>query len=223
MRNSYLDRNTVSGWKARVSRESCHAEVRVAAAQHGPASRWSGASGSAARSPLSVDLPQASSAMCGYRGKRRACSLTGGVDSLLDVRGESVVSLPSLPSGVLQGDGAEGVLVAGGVTAHRGRDVHVSLCRRRPSFRVHLSCRLRCAARNDIFPCAVLDLCHLLCRCSSTVWAVMEIFSRIRAHFVFCGHAASGLPGVEPHEVIRFAVLAGVPCPSDSAPEFICF
>ena len=46
--------------------------------------------------------------MCGYRGKRRARSLTGGIDSLLDVRGESVVSLPSLSSGDLQGDGLEG-------------------------------------------------------------------------------------------------------------------
>ena len=46
--------------------------------------------------------------MCGYRGKRRARSLTGGIDSLLDVRGESVVSLPSLSSGDLQGDELEG-------------------------------------------------------------------------------------------------------------------
>ena len=43
-------------------------------------------------------------AMHGDHGKRRARSLTGGVDSLLDVRGESVVSLSSLPSGDLQGD-----------------------------------------------------------------------------------------------------------------------
>ena len=64
--------------------------------------------GSAARSSFSADLPQAGSAMCGYRGKRRARSLTGGIDSLLDVRGESVVSLPSLSSGDLQGDGLEG-------------------------------------------------------------------------------------------------------------------
>ena len=46
--------------------------------------------------------------MCGYRGKRRACSLMEGVDSLLDVRREPVVSLPSLSSGGLQGDGLEG-------------------------------------------------------------------------------------------------------------------
>lgn len=83
-------------------------EAGLGAAQHGSASGWSGAPGSAARSPLSVDLPQAGSAMCGYRGKRRARSLTGGIDSLLDVRGESVVSLPSLSSGDLQGDGLEG-------------------------------------------------------------------------------------------------------------------
>ena len=57
--------------------------------------------------------------MCGYRGKRRARSLTGGIDSLLNVGGESVVSLPSLPSSDLQGDGVEGVLVAGGVTVRR--------------------------------------------------------------------------------------------------------
>lgn len=75
--------------------------------------------GSAARSSLSVALPQAGGAMCGYHGKRRARSLTGGVDSLLDVRGESVVLLASLPSGDLQGDGVEGVLVAGGVTVRR--------------------------------------------------------------------------------------------------------
>ena len=43
-------------------------------------------------------------AMRGDRGKRRARSLTRRVDCLLDVRGESVVSLPSLPSGDLQGD-----------------------------------------------------------------------------------------------------------------------
>ena len=39
-----------------------------------------------------------------------------------------------------------------GAAAHCGRDVHVSLCRGWPSFLVHLSCHLRCAARNDIFP-----------------------------------------------------------------------
>lgn len=83
-------------------------EAGLGAAQHGSASGWSGALGAAARSPLSVDLPQAGSAMCGYRGKRRARSLTGGIDSLLDVRGESVVSLPSLSSGDLQGDELEG-------------------------------------------------------------------------------------------------------------------
>lgn len=74
---------------------------------YGSASRCLGV-GSAARSSFSADLPQAGSAMCGYRGKRRARSLTGGIDSLLDVRGESVVSLPSLSSGDLQGDGLEG-------------------------------------------------------------------------------------------------------------------
>ena len=42
--------------------------------------------------------------MRGDSGKRRARSLTRRVDCLLDVRGESVVSLPSLPSGDLQGD-----------------------------------------------------------------------------------------------------------------------
>ena len=83
-----------------------------------------------ARSSLSVGLPQAGGAMCGCQGKRRARSLTRGVDSLLDVGGESVVPLPSLLSGDLQGDGVEGVLVTGGVTAHRGRDVHASRCRR---------------------------------------------------------------------------------------------
>ena len=83
-------------------------EAGLGAAQHGSVSGWSGALGAAARSPLSVDLPQAGSAMCGYRGKRRARSLTGGIDSLLDVRGESVVSLPSLSSGDLQGDELEG-------------------------------------------------------------------------------------------------------------------
>ena len=68
--------------------------------------------------------------MCGYRGKRRARSLTGGIDSLLDVRGESVVSLPSLPSGDLQGDGVEGVLVARGVATHYGCDVRTVTCHR---------------------------------------------------------------------------------------------
>lgn len=61
--------------------------------------------------------------MCGYRGKRRARSLTGGIDSLLNVGGESVVSLAGFPSGDLQGDGVEGVLVPGGMTAHHGYDV----------------------------------------------------------------------------------------------------
>lgn len=42
--------------------------------------------------------------MRGDRGKRRVRSLTRRVDCLLDVRDESVVSLPSLPSGDLQGD-----------------------------------------------------------------------------------------------------------------------
>ena len=70
--------------------------------------------------------------MCGYRGKRRARSLTGGIDSLLDVRGESVVSLPSLSSGDLQGDGVEGVLDPGGITAHYGCDVCTVICHRRP-------------------------------------------------------------------------------------------
>lgn len=42
--------------------------------------------------------------MGGDRGKRRVRSLTRRVDCLLDVRDESVVSLPSLPSGDLQGD-----------------------------------------------------------------------------------------------------------------------
>ena len=60
--------------------------------------------GSAARSSLSVGLPQAGGAMCGYQGKRRARSLTRRVDCLLDVRDELVVPLPSLPSGDLQGD-----------------------------------------------------------------------------------------------------------------------
>lgn len=179
--------------------------------------------GPAARLQLSVDLRRADGPSCSCGGKGCAYVLMGGVDSLLDVRRELVVPRAGFPSGDLQGDGVEGVLVPGGMTAHRGRDVHVSPCRRRPSSRVHLSCYLRCAARNDIFPCAVLDLCHPLRRCSSTVWAAMEIFSRIRAHFVFCGDAASGLPGVESHEVLRFAILAGVPCPSDSAPENVCF
>ena len=57
--------------------------------------------------------------MRGDRDKRRARSLTRRVDCLLDVRDESVVSLPSLPSSDLQGDGVEGVLVAGGVTVRR--------------------------------------------------------------------------------------------------------
>ena len=34
---------------------------------------------------------------------------------------------------------------------------------------------------------------------------------------------ATGFSGVESHEVLRFAILAGVPCPSDSAPEIVCF
>lgn len=51
---------------------------------------------------------QAGGAMCGYRGKMRARSLTGGVDSLLDVRGESAVSRVGFPSGNLKGDGLEG-------------------------------------------------------------------------------------------------------------------
>jgi len=57
-----------------------------------------------ARSSLSVGLPQAGGAMCGYQGKRCARSLTRRVDCLLDVRDESVVSLLSLLSGDLQGD-----------------------------------------------------------------------------------------------------------------------
>lgn len=72
-----------------------------------------------ARSSLSVGLPQAGGAMCGYQGKRRARSLTRRVDCLLDVGGESVVPLPSLLSGDLRGDGVEGVLVTGGVTVRR--------------------------------------------------------------------------------------------------------
>lgn len=47
---------------------------------------------------------QTGPAMRGDRGKRRVRSLTRRADCLLDVRGESVVSLPSLPSGDLQGD-----------------------------------------------------------------------------------------------------------------------
>ena len=46
--------------------------------------------------------------MCGYRGKRCAHSLTGGVDSLLDVRCEQVVPLAGFPSGNLKGNGLEG-------------------------------------------------------------------------------------------------------------------
>lgn len=42
--------------------------------------------------------------MRGDRGKRRVRSLTKRADCPLDVRDESVVSLPSLPSGDLQGD-----------------------------------------------------------------------------------------------------------------------
>ena len=82
---------------------------------------------------FSVDLPQAGSAMCGYRGKRRARSLTGGIDSLLDVRGEPVVPLAGFPSGDLQGDGVEGVLVTGGVTAHHSCDVCTVTCLDGPS------------------------------------------------------------------------------------------
>ena len=57
--------------------------------------------------------------MRGDRDKRRARSLTRRVDCLLDVRGESVVPLTGFPSGDLQGDGVEGVLVAGGATVRR--------------------------------------------------------------------------------------------------------
>ena len=85
--------------------------------------------------------------MCGYRGKRRACSLMEGVDSLLDVRREPVVSLPSLSSGDLQGDGVEGVLVAGGVTTNHGCDVCTVTCHRWPPFRVRLSCHRHRTAR----------------------------------------------------------------------------
>ena len=57
--------------------------------------------------------------MRGDRGKRRVRSLTKRADCLLDVRCEPVVSLPSLLSGDLRGDGVEGVLVTGGVTVRR--------------------------------------------------------------------------------------------------------
>lgn len=67
--------------------------------------------GPAARSQPSVGLPLAGGAMCGYRGKRRACSLMEGVDSLLDVRREPVVPLAGFPSGNPKGDGAAGGLV----------------------------------------------------------------------------------------------------------------
>ena len=66
----------------------------------------------------------------GHRGKRRACSLTRGLHRLLDVRREPVVPLASLPSDDLQGDGAEGVLVPRGVTAHHGCDVRTATCHR---------------------------------------------------------------------------------------------
>lgn len=135
-----------------------------------------------ARSSLSVGLSQAGGAMCGYRGKRCARSLTRGVDSLLDVRREPVVPRAGFPRGDLQGDGAEGVLVAGGVTVRR-------------------------------------DLPQVL------FGGVGDygVFSGIWAHLAFCGDAASEFPGVEFHEVLRFTILAGVPCPSDSAPEIIRF
>lgn len=67
--------------------------------------------GPAVRFQPSVGLPLAGGAMCGYHGKRRARSLTGGVDSLLDVRGESAVPLAGFPSGNPKGDGAAGGLV----------------------------------------------------------------------------------------------------------------
>ena len=108
--------------------------------------------GSAARSSLSVALPQAGGAMCGYHGKRRARSLTGGVDSLLDVRGESVVLLASLPSGDLQGDGVEGVLVPRGVATHHGGDVCTVTCHRWPPFHVRLSCYRHRTARQRHIP-----------------------------------------------------------------------
>ena len=68
--------------------------------------------------------------MRGDRGKRRVRSLTKRADCPLDVRDESVVSLPSLPSGDLQGDGVEGVLVARGVATHYGCDVRTVTCHR---------------------------------------------------------------------------------------------
>lgn len=87
-----------------------------------------------ARSSLSVGLPQAGGAMCGYQGKRRARSLTRRVDCFLDVRGESVVPLPSLPSGDLQGDASSSKRAC----APWPRDVHASRCRRDVSRRVYV-------------------------------------------------------------------------------------
>ena len=102
---------------------------------------------SAARSSLSVVLPQAGGAMCGYHGKRCARSLTGGVDGLFDVRGEPVVPLASFPSGDLRGDGVEGVLVTGGMTTNHGCDVRTVTCHRGPPFHVRLSCNRYRTAR----------------------------------------------------------------------------